>query len=223
MQCPGVRGTRKSSRGKARTTLGEGAGVLGQHCCLQCVWASNFHSYHTGTNSSLGGGGRSDRGKENLTFSHPSCFQGRATWFSSRKPSKRFFPGEPAFRAPQGKMLKRSFQNKKPHELWADPLSYFHWKCYFVSHAGPMEPLCWKLKISLSHFSLLKQHGGTYPVKGKCHTASSAPTWQLLGKDFDFACWGIDFKSIFELSSLKAVPSQCVKIPSWAVNFCLHM
>lgn len=57
MQCPGVRGTRKSSRGKARTTLGEGAGVLGQHCCLQCVWASNFHSYHTGTNSSLGVGG----------------------------------------------------------------------------------------------------------------------------------------------------------------------
>lgn len=37
---------------------------------------------------------------------------------------------------------------------------------------------------------------------------------KLLGKDFDFACWGIDFKSIFELSSLKAVPSQYVEIPS---------
>lgn len=58
---------------------------------------------------------------------------------------------------------------------------YFHWECYFVSHAELMKAALLRTfltggnKISLSYFLPLKQHGCTYPVKRKCHTASFAP------------------------------------------------
>lgn len=133
---------------KARTALDEKLEYRTIPLAFAVYLASNIRSCHIGTNSSLGG---ADRGQGNLSISHPSCLQCRAAGFRSRK---KFFPGEPASKAPKGKMLKRFFGDKKTPGLWADPLSYFHWKCYFVSHAGPVELLCWKLAISLSHFSL---------------------------------------------------------------------
>lgn len=69
-----------------------------------------------------------------------------------------------------------------PPQVWGWPIILFSLQMLFGQPCWPTERLCWKLfstgenKISLCYLFPLKQHGGTYPVKGKCHTAA-ALTW----------------------------------------------